>query len=197
MNSNDPPTLCQMCRAEISPSGADRCPECSYPIFRFTDRAREVLSLAIAIAQRQIELAATRKSWWHLLRRPIAPTIRPRHVLAAICDGPRGVGYQALLNCGADPTSLAESIKKRCAAIRIAHTAEGTALTKDATLIQLIKNAMNISHRLGHTWVGTEHLLLALIDSEDPVAHRELKTARVTMSRAEAFVIQNGAAVAH
>jgi hypothetical protein len=60
----------------------------------------------------------------------------------------------------------------------------------------LTEIAINEAFDLGHTWVGTEHLLLALTMSIDGFARNALATRKVTRERIVEFILQNAEAAA-
>jgi len=118
---------------------------------RFTDRARR----ALVVAQEEA------RSLEH-------DFIRPEHLLLALFQGD-GLAAQALAEAGADYAEVRQSI-----VVALASSSRAAALDKvpfspqTKTVLEL---SLREALRLGHNYIGTEHLLLGLLrGAENQVA---------------------------
>lgn len=163
------------------------CPRCHRPVQRMSERARQVLALASRRAEE--DCAYQNMGWWleQLWMRTVA-AVMPQHVLIALALTDNCVGNQALRACGVDTRELVASIEYRgfwgrpkafVAGERVPVSPEGRAL---------IASAIDHAFSLQHDWVGTEHLLLALIDCKEEVTQRALFVRGVTVPRVRAFI---------
>lgn len=197
--SSQNPANCVHCgysRAGLADPDAP-CPECGRPMYRYTDRAREVVALANRHAIELMGKGTGHAPWWKWIFAPSpAALLRPRHVVAAIARGPQGLAYYAILACGADPEALAASVDRASVYPQAVRVRADRKLPGDRSFGAMIKDAIEASFTLGNTWVGTEHLLLALTDSPDMVARRELALAGVTANGIKEFLARNAAALA-
>lgn len=109
----------------------------------------------------------------------------------AIARGPKGVGYHALLSAGVDIEMLARDIDRLCTASRAVIIPDGVRLAGDRAFNRMVKDAVNAALKLGNDWVGTEHLLLALIDSRDRIARGVLRNAGVRREQVVSFIAKN------
>ena len=124
---------------------------------RFTDRARRVLSQANQEAQRTQSAQVT-----------------PEHVLFAFLAEPRGVGALLLQNLKVDLASARDAAERLVApdGKRAGRAAEALQLPLSSDAMQLVAQARQEARTLGHAYVGTEHLLLALIHNTASPATR-------------------------
>lgn len=173
------------------------CPECGRPVYRFTDRAREV----IVEANRQALLLfgngdpRQRPARWWSPQSNGRPEINPCHILLGIVGGPHGVGYHAIQDCGSDIEKLVDSIVRRMPRCAPCEFPEGARLPLSHPCQSVIQIAIEEALRLQHNWVGTEHLVLALCrQPRDRIVTRALAEANVESDRVRAFVIANMAA---
>ena len=112
---------------------------------RFTPRARNV----VVEAQNRAHAAGN-------------PEIQPAHLLLGLLADPTGLAAGLLATQGVELTSLADSITLPPAA------AELPALIPfDTRARKALELTFRHALRLGHNYVGTEHLLLALHEEED------------------------------
>jgi ATP-dependent Clp protease ATP-binding subunit ClpC len=168
------------------------CPECGRPVFRFTDRAREVIVRANQCALLLLSEGhplQQRPKWWHAPRR--VAEIEPSHILLGLVDGPCGVGYHALKNSGVDPPRLREDILCRLSRCHPQTFHGGTKLPLSRKSRRIVDVAIEEARKLNHDWVGTEHILLAICRSGDRATKCRLRSWRVSGDRVRAFVIQN------
>jgi|CXWK01.1.fsa_nt_gi ATP-dependent Clp protease ATP-binding subunit ClpA len=135
---------------------------------RFTDRARKTMKEAAQVARERRHLA-----------------IEPGHVLVALCREGSGVGANMLRNFQVDPTSLSERILGHPSFVM---GEESELLVQDIPAGKYTKAvilaAATAAERLGHSYVGTEHLLIALTEVSS-VAQEVLLLVGVTTTEAE------------
>ena len=150
---------------------------------RFTERARQVTALANMHA---VELQPAPRWWMTGASRPLA--ILPCHMLLGIVSVVTGVGYHAVLHCGGQPEELRGEIMYRLRAPPSRSLPEGTKLPVHPTTRAVIRAAIVQSLGLWHTWVGTEHMLLALCQCGEHISRRSLAARSVSYDKVLAFV---------
>ena len=130
---------------------------------RFTERARNVLNLA---HEKAAELGHGYVGSEHIL-------------LGIVCDG-GGAAARILRDNGVDEELVRLSIEKLVGRGESADTTVQGLTPMAKTVIELaVRDAM----RLGHTYVGTEHLLMGILREGDSVAARILTMSGVDMNR--------------
>jgi ATP-dependent Clp protease ATP-binding subunit ClpC len=120
---------------------------------RFTDRARRV------VVQAQEEARALGHSF-----------IGTEHLLLALThEG--GVAPKALEALGIGPEAVRQRVEEAVGRTELSITAHipFTPRTRDA-----LQNALLESHQLGHTYIGTEHILLGVLREGEGVGARVL-----------------------
>ena len=138
---------------------------------RFTDRARRVVVLA------QDEARSLDHDW-----------IGTEHLLLGLIDEGQGVAAKALEAMGVSTDAVRPQIEEI--------TGRGQAPPRDEHIpfTPRAKKVLELSLResldLGHTYIGTEHILLALIAEGDGVAAQVLARSGVDIDRARRQVIQ-------
>ena len=189
--------MCGFCGYDLSGLNG-QCPECGRPMYRFTDRARQALVEANAHAIRLLrgEDPEQRKPRWWLARQWDSKAIEPHHVLLGIISGPPGVGQHALRTCGTDLNRLRQGIIEGLPRCIPATVADGVRLPLSRSGHRLVSAAIEESFELGHSWVGTEHLLLALCTQGDRSLRRSLKENGVSHAKIRSLVAANMAAIA-
>jgi len=190
------PNECEFCGYSLSGLSSGLCPECGRPVFRFTDRARQVIALANSNAL-ELMLHADplqRASKWRLPHRTMSLSIHPCHVLLAIACGPHGVGYHAIASTGSQPESLRREVMARLPIAPPRSLAQATRLPLSRSTRRLVRTAINEALSLSHTWTGTEHLLLAICRRGDSVSRRSLSARSISYNQVRAFVVANLAA---
>ena len=134
---------------------------------RFTDRATKVMALANQEAQRfKPECIST------------------EHILLGLVKEGSGVGANVLKNLGVDLREVVLAVEKltRSGPDNDLDTKGKLPQTVDAK--KVIEFAIRESRRLGHNYVGTEHLLLGLLGVEDSTANRVLVNLGVVLGDA-------------
>ena len=129
---------------------------------RFTRKAQKVLNLSMQIAS---ELGHT--------------YIGSEHLLLGLLSEDTGVAAHYLQERGATVEKVQEAV------VRIA--GEGTPSAISSSDItprtkNIIENSLVESQRYGQNYIGTEHLLLALLEERDCVAVRVLETLGVSVN---------------
>jgi ATP-dependent Clp protease ATP-binding subunit ClpC len=112
---------------------------------RFTQRARRVLSLAHQEAERARQ-----------------NLIGTEHLLIGLVEEEGGVAGRVLREMGLETDRVREMVHRL--------SGEGRSSTEKIELAQetqeVLEHAIDEAHRLGHHYIGTEHLLLGLVRSE-------------------------------
>ncbi|UJA18857.1 ATP-dependent chaperone ClpB [Thermoleophilia bacterium SCSIO 60948] len=150
-------------------------------IDRFTTKSQEAIGAARSAAERARNTE-----------------IAPVHLLLALLDQEDGFVAPILQRVGADPQVVrADAL---AAADRLASLGEGARVdpTPARSLVRVLESAEREMARLGDEYVSTQHILLALADSDDEIAERlpdrkalieamdELGVPRVTSADPEA-----------
>ena len=127
---------------------------------RFTDRARKVMQLANQEAERLgCEYIGT------------------EHILAGLIQEGSGVAALVLKNLGIDMQEFRLDLEK---AARPGPKPVGRPLRAK----KVIEHAFEEAHKLGHSYLGSEHLLLGLLREADDPAALLLRAHGVTLERA-------------
>jgi hypothetical protein len=141
---------------------------------RFTLRARNVVMAAQDEA-----------------RRAGNATITPGHLVLGLLSEPEGIGAQAIDAQGVP----ADSVRRTALATLPAPAGEVPELIPfDAQAQKALELTFRQALRLGHNYIGTEHILLALLEAEDGTG--VLAGLGVDRKRAEADVVAAVAAAA-
>ena len=119
---------------------------------QFTEWAKEVLSVAREEASRRC-----------------GDHVRPEHLLAALFTDPESTASQTLAGLGVDVSGMIAELYR--------HVRPGTAAVAPDEMVfapeakRVIERAIAESERMGHDHIGTEHLLLGLLqEGGEPVA---------------------------
>jgi hypothetical protein len=113
---------------------------------RFTPRARNVV-----VGSQEAARSAS------------SPEIRPEHLVLGLLREPEGLGVRALLDRGVTLDALREAAT---AALPPAAAELPALIPFDAQAKKVLELTFREALRLGHTYVGTEHILLALLETE-------------------------------
>jgi len=141
---------------------------------RFTQRARRVLSLAHQEAER------TRQD-----------SIRTEHLLLGLIQEEGGVAGRVLRELGLEVDRVREIIER----ISPPGTNRSPKIDLSAGVQQVLEFAIEEARRMGHHYISTEHLLLALLRSTDGSALDVLRKIGVTseqIRRQTRRVLQEG-----
>jgi len=188
---------CPFCGYDLAGLPSGICPECGRPVYRFTDRARQTMVEANQHAIRMLrgDLAQSQKRrWWYPPGVP-PKAIRSFHVLLGIISGPQGIGYHSILHCGTDPANLRRDLLQRLPREQTVEVTSDIRLPLGRSAVEMVNLAIDSATKLGHTWVGTEHLLLALCIDGDRASRKALTCNGVTAERVRAYIISNIAAM--
>lgn len=119
----------------------------TYPFDRFTERAKRVLAIA------QEEAGRFEKG------------IGAGHLLLGLVLEHHGIAGQVLAGIGLGPESIRETIRSAAGP----ETEQEVAGQPTAELKRVIDGAFRQAQRFKHDYIGTEHLLLSLTESSDPM----------------------------
>lgn len=130
---------------------------------RFTKRARRVLTLAQEEAQRLNH-----------------PYIGTEHLLLGLAQEESGVSAQVLRSLGVDQEAVRQTLEEMIGRgeVKISGRIGLTPRTK-----RVIELAVEEARRLGHPYIGTEHLLLALVREGEGIAVDLLEGLGVSIER--------------
>ena len=126
---------------------------------RFTQRARRVLSLAHQEAERMRQ-----------------DTIGTEHLLVALMKEEGGVAGRVLRDLGLETDRVMEITERVCGMGDF----RGGRIDLSSGVQQVLEYAIEEAKQLGHHYIGTEHLLLALVRSEEGKAGEVLRKLGVT-----------------
>ncbi|MCE1253312.1 MAG: ATP-dependent Clp protease ATP-binding subunit [Anaerolineae bacterium] len=126
---------------------------------RFTQRARRVLSLAHQEAER--------------LKKD---TINTEHVLVGLAREDGGVAGRVLRDLGLEVERIVEIVEK----LGGYGSQSPDRIELSSGVQQILEYAIEEARRMGHQYIGTEHLLLALLRSSDGLASDVLRKLGVT-----------------
>ncbi|MFT4415692.1 ATP-dependent protease ATP-binding subunit ClpC [Fredinandcohnia humi] len=136
---------------------------------RFTERAQKVLALA---QEEAVRLGHN--------------NIGTEHVLLGLIREGEGIAAKALLALGLGP----DKIQKEVEAL-IGRGQEGSqTIHYTPRAKKVIELSMDEARKLGHSYVGTEHILLGLIREGEGVAARVLNNLGVSLNKARQQVLQ-------
>jgi len=141
---------------------------------RFTQRARRVLSLAHEEAERLHQ-----------------STINTEHLLVGLMDEEGGVAARVLRDLGLEPERVREMVE------RLSGFGQNTSTNIELSpgTQQVLELAVEEARTLGHHYISTEHLLLALVRSDQELGFDVLRKLGVTaeqVKRQTRRVLQEG-----
>jgi ATP-dependent Clp protease ATP-binding subunit ClpA len=122
---------------------------------RFTDRARRVLVLA----QEEARLLGH-------------PMLGSEHILLGLVAEEGGVASTVLSQAGVDLVRAREEVDRLVGGLGRADPGSSPPFTPRAK--KALEHALRAALSLGHSFIGTEHLLLGVLDEEDTMARRAL-----------------------
>jgi ATP-dependent Clp protease ATP-binding subunit ClpA len=144
-----------------------------YPFERFTERAKKVLTLA------QEEAERSHNSY-----------IGTEHLLLGLLREHEGLAAHVLANLGVDiegVREVIESVLGRNERIIIQQIVPNSRVKK------VIELSFEESRRMGHNYVGTEHVLLGLMMEGDGIAAHVLQDLGATLEKVRAEIERLGA----
>ncbi len=136
---------------------------------RFTERAQKVLSLA--------QEEATRLGH---------SSIGTEHILLGLVREGEGIAAKALLSLGLGMEKIQDEVESLIG--RGNEKPLNTPYTPRAK--KVIELSMDEARKLGHSYVGTEHILLGLIREGEGVAARVLNNLSISLNKARQQVLQ-------
>jgi ClpA/ClpB-like protein len=153
----------------------DLFPKGAKPFSRFTDRAARVVAAAGKLAAPEM--------------------VSGGHLAAALLTEPDGLAARAVANAGVTPEQLYAAVGAGPAQpVKKADTAELLDITLDEGVKDALKGALKSALRLGHNYIGTEHLLLGLLFAGGPVTEA-FTGLGLPAQRAEELIVAEIAAV--
>lgn len=141
---------------------------------RFTQRARRVLTLAHQAAERMQQ-----------------NTIGTEHLLLGLVEEDGGVAGRVLRDLGLEPERIQEMVEK----LSGIGTYRGGKIDLSAGTQEVLEFAIDEARRMGHHYIGTEHLLLGLVRLQEGAAVDVLRKLGVTpeqIRRQTRRVLQEG-----
>jgi ATP-dependent Clp protease ATP-binding subunit ClpA len=131
---------------------------------RFTDRARKV----ILLAQEQA-------------RRMGAASVGTEHLLLGMILDDEGVAAQVLVRMGLSIAKIRDEVERESAARRNAPSSGEPNLSPGAK--RALELAADEARRMKHNYIGTEHMLLALIREKDRLAAEVLRNLGLNLEK--------------
>ena len=114
--------------------------------------------------------------------------VTPAHLLHALAGQPVSVAMRVLDQQGVGPDDLRARAGAALADVVPGDAAPGPVVPYDVATRKVLELSLREALRLGHPWVGTEHLLLALLEEEHGAG--PLADLGVTKERSEALVVE-------
>lgn len=136
---------------------------------RFTERAQKVLTLAHEEAVRLGH-----------------PGVGTEHILLGLVREGEGIAAKALISFGLS----AEKIQREVEQIIGRGTGNATGTTYTPRAKKVIELSMDEARKLGHNYIGTEHILLGLIREGEGIAARVLTNLGISLNKARQQVLQ-------
>lgn len=136
---------------------------------RFTERAQKVLALA---QEEAVRLGHN--------------NIGTEHILLGLVSEGEGIAAKALTALGLESSKIQQEVEKLIGkGEKVSQTIHYTPRAK-----KVIELSMDEARKLGHSYVGTEHILLGLIREGEGVAARVLNNLGVSLNKARQQVLQ-------
>lgn len=139
--------------------------------YTFTDEVRRALQVA---RERAVERGGEQ--------------VTPAHILLGVTSQPGSVCASVLRDLGADPAALSNRVAAALPGSSRRDIPVPADLPYTRLAKQTIEDAVTEARGLGHDYVGTEHVLLALLTPGSPVAGR-LEDAGLTLLEARAALL--------
>ncbi|MFD1021176.1 ATP-dependent protease ATP-binding subunit ClpC [Thalassobacillus hwangdonensis] len=136
---------------------------------RFTERAQKVLALA---QEEAVRLGHN--------------NIGTEHILLGLVREGEGIAAKALIALGLESEKIQQEVEQLIGrGDKVSQTIHYTPRAK-----KVIELSMDEARKLGHSYVGTEHILLGLIREGEGVAARVLNNLGVSLNKARQQVLQ-------
>ncbi|WP_077623937.1 ATP-dependent protease ATP-binding subunit ClpC [Sediminibacillus massiliensis] len=136
---------------------------------RFTERAQKVLALS---QEEAVRLGHN--------------NIGTEHILLGLVSEGEGIAAKALSSLGLETEKIQEEVEQLIGrGQKVSQTIHYTPRAK-----KVIELSMDEARKLGHSYVGTEHILLGLIREGEGVAARVLNNLGVSLNKARQQVLQ-------
>lgn len=161
----------QAAQKKFVPKASDDAPmDASQGFSRFTPRARNV----VVVSQNEA----------HRLR---STAISPAHLVLGLLAQPDSLGYRFLAAQGPSADEIREAALAVTGPTLDADAEQAPLIPFDAAARKALELTFREALRLGHDYVGTEHVLLALLENEN--GDGLLTSLGVTKARVEADLI--------
>ena len=136
---------------------------------RFTERARQV----VVLAQDEAGKVGHRQ-------------VGSEHLLLGVLSEGQGIGAQALASCGVwlDPARAAVAASGRDRAQEV------TQIPFSPDAKRVLERALREAVRLGHNYIGTEHLLLGLLREDDCAGFRVLQDLGTDVEQLRELILE-------
>lgn len=184
---------CARCGYDTSGVTAVCCPECGEPLPRYSTRLRAVMESSNAFAILRIggKLQGQRVArWYHILRTP-AWQIEPVDLLAGLIREPECTASLCLRELGCDTESMVQEIVDLLPAERAMSVSQEIRLRLSGSSAKLVSQLLAIGFASNDVGAGTEHLLIALVECEDPALRVISRVHGLTTERIMEFVRTN------
>src|SRR5690606_24701745 len=136
---------------------------------RFTERAQKVLALA---QEEAVRLGHH--------------NVGTEHILLGLIREAEGIAAKALIELNLDPEKIQKEVEPLIGTgPEKVHSIHHTPRAK-----KVIELSMDEARKLGHSYVGTEHILLGLIREGEGVAARVLNNLGISLNKARQQVLQ-------
>ncbi|MFZ3078134.1 MAG: Clp protease N-terminal domain-containing protein, partial [Bellilinea sp.] len=126
---------------------------------RFTQRARRVLSLAHQEAERMRQ-----------------PMINTEHLLLGLIQEEGGIAGRVLRDLGLEPERVQEMVERLSG---IGQT-RSSKIDLSSGVQEVLEFAIEEARRMGHHYIGTEHILLGMVRSNEGKAMDVLRKLGIT-----------------
>jgi hypothetical protein len=143
---------------------------------RFTDRARRTVVTSQLLA-----------------RKAGSPTITPEHILVALLEDQEGFASQAITALGSDVDGIRPAAVAAYPEAGEQHQSGHIPFTPLSK--KLLERTIRESLRLGHSYVGTEHILLGMLHDTEAPAGRILAEHGIERQATEAWLLERLSAI--
>jgi ClpA/ClpB-like protein len=149
----------------------------AHPFARFTDRARRAVQAA------QHEARAHRHDH-----------IGTEHLALGLLAEPEGLAVRAVEALGVSREAARQALVAALSPAVTGTPVTGTPVTEEKIPLtqsasKVLELALRAALLLGHNYIGTEHLLLGVLDEEDGLGARTLSDLGVTREAAEGWLV--------